>query len=97
MNRPNLPQLAQDKANHLIYGLLAFLVAAAVSLRTGHGQVAAIQHGLLFGIAIAVLWELFQKATKTGEPSPADAIATSSGAGLGALAMGLPLLVSKFV
>ena len=73
----NLPQLPQDKANHLIYGLLIFIL-----VHFFFGVVA----GLLAGTVAAVAKEVYDKVSGKGNPELLDALATIAGAVLGAFA-----------
>jgi hypothetical protein len=73
----NLPQLPQDKANHLIYGLVIFIL---VHFFFG------VSAGLLAGTVAAVAKEVYDKVSGKGNPELLDALATIAGAVLGALA-----------
>lgn len=71
-----MPQLPQDKANHLIYGLLIFL-AFGYAL------------GALIGVAAAcfagVFKEVYDKVSGKGTPDVYDFVATAAGGFLGFL------------
>lgn len=77
MNFEHLPQLPQDKANHLLYGCAASVVGGLVAIHTGFdpriGMAAA-------AAAVGVGKEVWDKLSKLGDPSAADAIATACGA-----------------
>lgn len=88
MNLARLPQLAQDKANHHIYGEIAAALAALLlpllALRFGYvlDRRAAAAIG---AVAAAALKEAWDKVTGRGHPSAEDFLATASGA-LGVMA-----------
>lgn len=77
MNLEHLPQLPQDKANHLLYGSVAAVIGgvvapyAGVDPRIGMAAAAA---------AAGVAKEVWDKLSKLGDPNAADAIATACGA-----------------
>lgn len=79
MKRPDIPVLAEDKANHLIWGLATFTLGAYLALLAGLPLVHAAAAALLGCALLGVGWEVFQAVTKTGEPSWADALATFCG------------------
>lgn len=72
----SLPMLPQDKANHVIYGLVAFIVG-----NTLHSW----QAGMLAATAVAVGKELYDKLSGKGVPDGWDVVATLGGAVLGKL------------
>lgn len=83
MNLETLPQLAQDKANHHIYGEIAAALAAWVlpllALRFGYvldRRLAA----MIGAVGAGAIKEWWDKATGKGDPSPGDFLATCSGA-----------------
>lgn len=64
-----LPTLPKDKADHYIYGsALAFI-----------GSMHSLEAGAILCGAVAILWEIVQKACKSGHPSGWDALATVVG------------------
>ena len=73
----SLPQLAQDKANHVLYGLVAFLLGNALH---------SWQAGVLAASVLAVGKELYDKFSGKGVPDGGDVVATIGGAVLGKLA-----------
>lgn len=71
----NLPQLAQDKANHLLYGLLAFTLAA---LCFGAGVASCVV------IVVAAGKELYDYVHRDSHtPDVGDFVATVTGGALG--------------
>lgn len=83
MNLAKLPQLAQDKANHHIYGEVFSLIGAFA------GPVVAAHFGIQLdrrigaaaGAAIAgAIKEVLDKLTGKGNPGAGDFVATASGA-----------------
>ncbi|OYW91411.1 MAG: hypothetical protein B7Z23_08210 [Pseudomonadales bacterium 32-61-5] len=67
----NLPQLPQDKANHFVYGsliCLAALIAAPPLL------------ALALAAAAGLGKEIYDRLSRSGEPSIPDAVATIAGA-----------------
>lgn len=81
-----LPQLAQDKANHAIYGALLSLVGAA--FLPGILGIPALVAAIGTGIFVGVAKEMVDKYTG-GDVSPNDALATS----LGGVIVGLATLL----
>ena len=73
----NLPMLPHDKANHLVYGLVLFLVGNAVF---------SWEVGLALAVAFGGAKELYDKYSQKGTPDVMDFVATVAGAGLGLLA-----------
>jgi hypothetical protein len=70
MKRP--PNIPEDKANHYIY---TQLITLGVYVACFMNQIAdAMLISLGAGAAVAVLWEVYQKATKSGKPSVLDAV-----------------------
>lgn len=64
-----LPTLPKDKADHYIYGsALAFV-----------GSMHSLEAGAILCVLVAILWEIVQKARKSGHPSGWDALATVVG------------------
>jgi hypothetical protein len=61
-----LPQIRPDHAQHHVYGLWL----------TGVGALHSAATGVLLCAAVAIGWEVYQRATKTGEPSVQDVVAT---------------------
>lgn len=83
MDLSQLPQLAQDKANHHIYGEGAALVGALLlpplALRLGY--VLSPREGAAIAAVIAgAAKEAIDKITGKGTPSVGDFLATCSGA-----------------
>lgn len=76
MNLEKLPQLAQDKANHAIYGCVIAVLGAAVALQTGHDPRTG---AALASIAAGVAKEAWDKLSGLGDPSVGDAVATACG------------------
>lgn len=68
----NLPTLPADKANHLAYG------AALASL----GALHSVAVGAVLCVAFAVGKEIYDQASKTGNPEVLDAFATLAGGAL---------------
>lgn len=65
----NLPTLPKDKADHYIYGsALAFV-----------GSMHSLEAGAILCVGFAILWEIIQKARKSGHPSGWDALASVLG------------------
>lgn len=83
MDLSKLPQLAQDKANHHLYGEAAALAGALLipplALRFGHVISPRAGAAIAAGIAGAAK-EAIDKVTGKGTPSFGDFIATCSGA-----------------
>ena len=77
MNIPTLPQLPQDKANHVLYGLAAGLAGAFAATKIGYIEpaIAAVSLAVLVGAAK----EITDKVWQMGEPSIPDALATAAG------------------
>lgn len=82
INLESLPQLAQDKANHHIYGEIAAALAAWVlpllALRFGYvldRRLAAV----IGAVGAAAIKEVWDKVTGKGDPSLGDFLATASG------------------
>lgn len=85
----NLPQLAQDKANHLLYGQLIWGVSAFVMMKLGFGYNEAYRYALWITIFLGGGKELVDKilnliANMRGKPAPHgvelyDAMATIFG------------------
>lgn len=73
----NLPLIPHDKANHVIYGLVVFLVGNALH---------SWQAGIIAAAAVAVAKELYDKFSGKGTPDGWDVVATIGGAILGKLA-----------
>lgn len=83
MNLETLPQLAQDKANHHIYGEVAAMIGAvAAPLLAAHfGYQLDRRLGALLGaVAAGAIKEIWDKVTGKGDPSLGDFVATVSGA-----------------
>ena len=83
MNLETLPQLAQDKANHHLYGEIAALIGAVAGplLVSRFGYVLDPRAGAAVGaIAAGAIKEWWDTATGKGDPSPGDFLATASGA-----------------
>ncbi len=80
-----LPQLPQDKANHLAYGAALACTGAFVSPIVG----AALCAG--FGIGK----EIYDRVSKRGEPSVQDVIATLAGGALVLAPIVAPQLLSQ--
>lgn len=85
----NLPQLPADKANHALYGVLIFIVAAWLCTALGqphHARQAGLAAAVLFGCTKeAVDWRLNRRAAAAGLPPPhgveaGDVLATTAGA-----------------
>ena len=80
MNLPsisaNLPQLPQDKGNHVVYGLVLFMLLAFIR---------SPEIALAIVVALGIAKELYDKYTGTGTPDAWDAVATSCGAAAGYL------------
>lgn len=68
-----LPQLPQDKANHVLYGLAAYLLAAAIA-----GPIA----GLVFAALAGAAKEAYD-ATGRGHVEALDFLATTAGGAAG--------------
>jgi hypothetical protein len=77
MNLEALPQAEKDKANHHIYGEIAAVLGALNAQRFGIDRRLGAAAG---SIAAGVLKEIWDKVTGRGDPSPADAFATATGA-----------------
>lgn len=81
-----LPQLAADKANHVIYGAAVFCVAAAFAGE--HARIAGMAAAVALAIAKeAADWLRNRRVYYSGMPAPhsvewRDALATVAGAGL---------------
>ena len=82
-----LPSLPQDKANHVVYGMVVFIAAlfALVWFRVAYAAYAALAITVVVGIAKEVVdaWENY-KATGNWRTGPhgvegLDALATASG------------------
>lgn len=71
-----LKLIAQDKANHIIYGLLVFIV-----VNLFFGPVI----GLAASIVVGCVKELYDLLTKSGTPDGYDILATAFGGVLGSL------------
>lgn len=83
MNLAALPQLAQDKANHHIYGEVAAAVGAVVLPPIARLLGYELDRRAAAAIAAAVIGvakEVVDKVTGKGTPSFADFVATASGA-----------------
>lgn len=83
MNLETLPQLAQDKANHHIYGEIAAVIGAVAGpLLLAHlGYVLDPRAGAAIGaVAAGALKEVWDRQTGKGDPSVGDFVATASGA-----------------
>jgi uncharacterized protein YfiM (DUF2279 family) len=88
-----LPTLADDKANHLIYGLAIYLVVCViVSLVTMNPGTGA-RWGFWTSLAIGVAKEWWDRR-HGGDPSWRDAAATIAGGGFGFACTHLPYLVA---
>lgn len=72
MNLQTLPQLSQDKANHLAYGAALACLGAFHSVLTGAALCAA------FGIGK----EVYDRVSRKGTPDVLDAVATLLGGAL---------------
>lgn len=68
-----LPQLPQDKASHVLYGLLAFCVFGLISPVSG----------FLAAVFIGAAKEAWDRWTGKGHVEWADFIATTAGGGAG--------------
>lgn len=68
-----MPQLPQDKANHVIYGLLAFCVV---------GLITPI-YGLIATVIVGLVKEIFDYISNKGTVEVVDFLATSAGGFLG--------------
>ena len=92
----NLPQLPADKANHVVYGLVAGLVGAVVAPFAAQLSWLAWGmpwHGALAGAALVGIGkELLDKYAGSGEPSWQDSAATVIGGAAVALATVIALL-----
>lgn len=82
----NLPIIRLDWANHFIYGLVAFLVAAAVWRAFGGASSMTIMVGVAASLVLAVAKELYDEMSDDGEPDLRDAMWTFFGGLIGALA-----------
>ena len=83
MNLETLPQLAQDKANHHIYGEVAALIGlvAGPALARHVGIDLDPRAGAAIGAVVAgAIKEIWDKVTGKGDPSLGDFVATVSGA-----------------
>lgn len=78
----NLPTLPADKANHLAYGALLACVGAFHSVAAG----------AVLCVVFAVGKEVLDRVRKTGQPEPADALATIAGGALVLLHPAMPLI-----
>ena len=77
MNLEHLPQLPQDKANHLLYGCVAALLGALAAPYAGVDPRICMAAA---AAAAGVAKEVWDKVSKLGDPNAADAIATACGA-----------------
>lgn len=73
----NLPTIPHDKAMHVLYGLVAFLLGNAL-----HSWKA----GIILAALLAVAKELYDKWSGKGTPDGWDIVATIAGAVLGKMA-----------
>lgn len=71
-----MPQLAQDKANHALYGLAIFIAVGFV-----FGAVAGLVAATLIGAAK----EVYDRVSKKGCPDVLDLVATAAGGAAGYL------------
>lgn len=71
-----LPQLPQDKANHLVYGLAIF-----IAFGFAFGAVAGLVAAALIGAAK----EVYDKVSGKGCPDALDFVATAAGGAAGYL------------
>lgn len=76
-----LPQLPQDKANHVLYGLAGFL---------GVGLVFGAVAGVIFAALIGAAKEVYDRVTKKGTPDVLDFVATAAGGVVGYLCTYVP-------
>ena len=77
-----LPTLPHDKANHLAYGALLACV----------GTFHSVAAGAVLCVVFAVGKEVLDRVRKTGQPEPADALATIAGGALVLLHPAMPLI-----
>lgn len=82
MTLASLPQLPQDKANHLIYGLLMFMVMTPFT-----GALLAVLTVAIIGALKEIIHD---KLMGKGTPDPWDAVATSAGGIAGFVCMYIP-------
>lgn len=83
MNLETLPQLAQDKANHHIYGEIAAFIGAVAGppIALHFGIVIDRRTSAAIGATVAgAIKEAWDKLTGKGDPSVGDFVATASGA-----------------
>lgn len=83
MNLETLPQLAQDKANHYIYGGIIALVSAAfgpAALAPLGIALGAIWCAAIGAVAAGAMKEVWDKVSGKGDPNVWDFLATCSGA-----------------
>lgn len=64
-----LPMLRHDLANHFVVGSILASIGACHSVLAG----------LVLCASAAVLWEIYQRISKTGTPSALDALYTVAG------------------
>ncbi len=83
MQLADLPQLAQDKANHHIYGEVGAVIGAAILLpivRHFGYELDRRAAAAIGATVIGVIKEVVDIVTGKGTPSFADFVATASGA-----------------
>jgi hypothetical protein len=99
----NIPLIPQDKANHAVYGLVAYLAVALLCVLVGHAALAPYA-GLAVGVLMGAVKEAKdysdnRRAEEAGLPKPHgvefnDFLATSLGTAGGFVATLLPQVPS---
>ena len=83
--------LPADKANHVIWGAVLFLIGSRGAALLGQPRAVSMIAGLSLAAVIAVAWEAANHKVDPENPfSPGDVLAGLAGASLGLLA-GLPI------
>lgn len=72
-----LPLLAQDKANHFVYGAVLFTVGYLAGLQIGEHPLLS---GMVLTAVVAIGREAYSRVTGKGTYDPLDAVATMAGA-----------------
>ncbi len=76
----NLPQLAQDKANHALYGALIAALVLVAALAAGRPLLPACAVAAIVTAVAAILKEVIDRRSGKGTPEGRDALATIGGA-----------------